>query len=601
MSTLGWQRPSISHPGKESSRERPALRRADTVAVATSAAAVVGRSPRVGYVPGRANFVRDGRRGRVARPRAASAVEPRLRARRPRQRRLVFLVVGGGHAARHPRRADAARRPVPAHRSRPECPPHKPDPAASRRSPTSSSRSASSSISCWRPGAAAEPAWCRRGSGPACCSASGARCWRHSRRSRVSPQDNGFRRWYAFARVLGVVSIALATLAVAFNVYWRLRYLFVTNGAFGSQDFAVIVTTLLYGAEAMIALVIASRWLTERTAAARLATSALGASGAVAATLVWILPIGRDVDAFHGIARTPRRPPSATRDTCSGRPPPRSSRRRRSTPIFLIKPPTLGAYRSAAEKCLTLIAFWAFASAALRVIDYLIAWSLDLPHALYDTVAMTVFNVITGLIARWLHRQLVRGEASLPVIAAFSGLLFVFTVANLAIGVALAPRYAEPSPTADLRQQPGPADHQHVRRDHLRAELRRVGRHAVHRAAGGLPDTPPARPELPKPAALASRWPRLHRGLRATDTRAAFATRCSAENCSAEGGFDDGARGAADGGDRRAHRRPSHPASRTVIRADDRAAHAAGGRRRARHRRGLTPSADCPLRFAKAP
>ena len=104
---------------------------------------------------------------------------------------------------------------------------------------------------------------------------------------------------------------------------------------------------------------------------------------------------------------------------------------------------------------------------------------------------MTVFNVITGLIARWLHRQLVRGEATLPVIAAFSGLLFVFTVANLAIGVALAPRYAEPSPDRRLRQQPGPADHQHVRRDHLRAELRRVGRHAVHRAAGRLLDSPP--------------------------------------------------------------------------------------------------------------
>ena len=102
--------------------------------------------------------------------------------------------------------------------------------------------------------------------------------------------------------MLGAVSIALATLAVAFNVYWRLRYLFVTNGDFGGQDVAVIITTLLYGAEAMIALVIASRWLIEKTAAARLATTALGASGALAATLVWILPIGRDVDAFHGIA-----------------------------------------------------------------------------------------------------------------------------------------------------------------------------------------------------------------------------------------------------------------------------------------------------------
>jgi len=87
-------------------------------------------------------------------------------------------------------------------------------------------------------------------------------------------------------------------------------------------------------------------------------------------------------------------------------------------------------------------------AAALRVVDYLIAWSLDLPRALYDTVAMTAFNLITGLIARWLHRQLVRGESLLTVIEAFSGLLFVFTVANLAIGVALAPRYAEASPDA---------------------------------------------------------------------------------------------------------------------------------------------------------
>jgi hypothetical protein len=61
---------------------------------------------------------------------------------------------------------------------------------------------------------------------------------------------------------------------------------------------------------------------------------------------------------------------------------------------------------------------------------------------------MTVFDLITGVVARWLHRQLGRGETTATVISAFSGVLFVFTVANLAIGVALAPRYAEPSPDA---------------------------------------------------------------------------------------------------------------------------------------------------------
>ncbi len=264
----------------------------------------------------------------------------------------------------------------------------------------------------------------------------------------ITIEDNGFRRWYAAARVLGAVSIALATLAVAFNLYWRLRYLFVTNGAFGGQDVAVIITTLLYGAVAMIALVIASRWLLERSAAARLATTALGASAALATTLVWVLPIGRDVDAFHGIAQNTSTAAVGYEGYLFWAAAAAVVAPTTLYAVFLIKPPTLGAYRTAAEKCLTLIAFWAFAAAVCRVADYLIALSLHLPRALYDSVAMTVFNVITGLIARWLQRRLGKGQITPTVIAAFSGVLFVFTVANLAIGVALAPRYAEPSPDA---------------------------------------------------------------------------------------------------------------------------------------------------------
>jgi hypothetical protein len=264
----------------------------------------------------------------------------------------------------------------------------------------------------------------------------------------ITIEDNGFRRWYAAARVLGAVSIGLATLSVAFNLYWRLRYLFVTDGEFGGQDVAVIVTTLLYGAVAMIALVIASRWLLEKSAAARLATTALGASAALAATLVWVLPIGRDVDAFHGIAQNTSTAAVGYEGYLFWAAAAAIVAPTTLYVVFLVKPPTIGAYRSAAQKCLTLIAFWAFAAAALRVVDYLIAVSLDLHRALYDSVAMTAFNLITGFIARWLHRQLGKGEASPTVFAAFSGVLFVFTVANLAIGVALAPRYAEPSPDA---------------------------------------------------------------------------------------------------------------------------------------------------------
>ncbi|WP_326548055.1 hypothetical protein QGN32_08005 [Mycolicibacterium sp. ND9-15] len=262
----------------------------------------------------------------------------------------------------------------------------------------------------------------------------------------ITVEHNGFRRWYAAARVLGVVSVALATVSVAWNLYWRLRYLFVTGGEFGGPDVAVVATTVLYGAVALIALVIGSRWLTEKTAAARLATSALGAAAALAATVVWVFPVGRDVDAFHGIAQNTSTAGVGYEGYLFWAAAAAIVAPTTLYVVFLIKPPTMGAFRSAAEKCLALIAFWGFAAAACRVVDYVIALSLDLPRALYDSVAMTAFNVFAGIIAAWLLRQLSRGVDAPAVIAAFSGVLFVLTVANVVIGVALAPRYADASP-----------------------------------------------------------------------------------------------------------------------------------------------------------
>ena len=263
----------------------------------------------------------------------------------------------------------------------------------------------------------------------------------------ITVEGNRFRRWYTAARVVGFVSIGLATVSVAFNLYWRLRYLFVTEAQFSGHDTAVVVSTLLYGAEAMIALVLASRWLTERTGAARLATTAVGLAGAVAATLVWWAGIGRDIDAFHGIAQNTSTAAVGYEGYLFWAAAAAMVAPTTLYAVFLIKPPTLGAYRGAAQKCLTLIAFWAFAAAMLRIVDFVIAWSLDLPRALYDSVAMTVFNLVTGLVAGWLHRQVGRGGTSTTVAAAFGAVLFVFTAANVAIGVALAPRYAEEAPS----------------------------------------------------------------------------------------------------------------------------------------------------------
>ena len=239
----------------------------------------------------------------------------------------------------------------------------------------------------------------------------------------------------------------------------------------------------------MVALVIGSLWLTEKTAAARLATTALGVSGAVAGTLVWVTGVGRDVDAFHGIAENTSTAAVGYEGYLAWAAAAAIVAPTTLYAVFLIKPPTLAVYRGAALKCLTLIAFWSFAAAGLRVTDYLIAVSLDLPHRIYDSFALTAFNVVTGCVAVWLKRQLAKGGLTSTVIAAFSGVLSVFTAAQLVIGVALAPRYADPVPRSpdaiygnDLAQQLD----QHVRRRGLRAELGDPGGCARHGTAGGL-------------------------------------------------------------------------------------------------------------------
>ena len=160
-------------------------------------------------------------------------------------------------------------------------------------------------------------------------------------------------------------------------------------------------------------------------------------------------------------------------------------------------------------------------------------------------------------------RQLGKGEATPTVIAAFSGVLFVFTVANLAIGVVLAPRYAEPSPDAvygnNLAQQitstfdvvicllsltvliamlfTGPLAGYLVRRREAR-----VANASAPRSSPHLSRRPHAAPTIVPPTQPVG----------------------DAENCSAQRGFDDGAPGSGDGGVRRAHHRAADPAARAA-------------------------------------
>jgi hypothetical protein len=221
--------------------------------------------------------------------------------------------------------------------------------------------------------------------------------------------------------------------------------------AFGKQNIAVIATSVVYGVVALVAVLVASRWLSRNTRASRLATVALGASTLVAGILVWSLPAGRDIDAFHGIAQNtstagvgfegylawaaagaifaPRalfgdRNTSATEET---------------------------AWRVAARNGLLLIAVWCVGSIVMRMTDLAVSVSLNYPFSRYDSVVLAAFDLITALLAIWLRISLADGTRSARLVSSLCGLVAALTVARVIVGVVLAPRFAD-SPNSPALQ-----------------------------------------------------------------------------------------------------------------------------------------------------
>lgn len=254
--------------------------------------------------------------------------------------------------------------------------------------------------------------------------------------------DARLRGWQAVPRVIGVVAIVLAVLSVLFNLYWRTRFVLpnIGDAEFGGQNLAVVATAVVYGVVALFGVLIGLSWLLQGRPAAHLATVALGGSALVASTAVWISDIGRDVDAFHGIAQTTSTAavgfegyltwaaaaailgPLALRNACTTKP--------------FDKVP----WWDAARKCLLLIAFWCTGSALLRIFDLIVAASLGLPYSPYDSIALLAFDVVAAVVAFWLRFNLTSGALRSSVLTALSGVLFVLTVCRVVVGVGLAPR-----------------------------------------------------------------------------------------------------------------------------------------------------------------
>jgi hypothetical protein len=363
-------------------------------------------------------------------------------------------------------------------------------------------------------------------------------------RSGPVPEGDQHAGWLTSARLIAYASMVLAVLSFGFNLYWRVRYALQSAGGaaeFGKQNIDVIVTAAVYGVVALVAVLVAARSLLGSTRAARLATVALGASTLVAGILVWILPVGRDIDAFHGIAQNTSTAGVGFEGYLAW-----------AAAAAVFAPRTLfghrnttgaeeSAWRAAARNGLLLIAVWSLGSMVMRMTDLFVAVSLNYPFSRYDSVVLAAFDLVSALLAIWLRINLGNTARSARLISSLCGLVATLSVARVVVGVMLAPRFADSASSPaqhpvygnDLAQQItstfdvtlcglalcilGAA----IVTGHLRGRrLRR--RRAVRKAAGPAPGAPAGpRPRVPvghaaPPSAAATTrittGPRLFRG-----------------------------------------------------------------------------------------
>lgn len=260
-------------------------------------------------------------------------------------------------------------------------------------------------------------------------------------------------RWFGVARVIGVAAALLASVAVLGNLYWRTRYPLqaLSEGAYGGQNIAVIATAVVYGAVAWVAVLVGLRWTFADRPSSRLATVALGAATVLGAAVVWMLGVGRDIDAFHGIAQTTSTAAVGFEGYVAW------------VAIGAIVAPwalraatashaEIGDWRKAVRKCLALIAIWCAGSALLRIFDLIVAASLELPYSAYDSIALLAFDIFAGAAAVWIRLNINGGALHPVVLSAAAAVLFVLTICRVIVGVGLAPRIlysAEPEGLRD--------------------------------------------------------------------------------------------------------------------------------------------------------
>jgi hypothetical protein len=254
-------------------------------------------------------------------------------------------------------------------------------------------------------------------------------------------------RWRVGARMIGYASIVGAALSFMFVLFWRVRYALpssVGTSGFGKQNIAVVVTAVVYGVVALAAVVVASSWIVQAAQPSRLVTVALGASTLLAGVVVWVLPVGREIDGFHGIAQNTSTAGVGFEGYVAW-----AAAAAIFAPVALgqavhTRPIDRGIWRQAARKGLLLIVVWCAGSMLMRITDLLVAVSLNFPFSRYDSMTLAAFDLLCAVVALWLRANLANVTLSARLVVSVCGLLVALIVARIVMGVVLAPRFLSP-------------------------------------------------------------------------------------------------------------------------------------------------------------
>ena len=258
-----------------------------------------------------------------------------------------------------------------------------------------------------------------------------------------------FRRWFQSVSVIGVVAMVAASGAVLLNLYWRTRNVLPGLGD-GGGSLTTLGVILAYGLSAWAVVMVGLRWLRAPQVSSRLAVVALGAAAVLGSALVGALGVGRDIDAFHGIAQTTSTASVGFEAYVSW-----------IAGAAILGPLTLrqvvaagprpADWREMVRKCLSFIAFWCLSAAFLRVVDLIVVARMGFPDSPYNRSVLLAFDVVTAAGALWVRSNLKGGRLHPAINSAMCGVLAVLTVCRVALGVGLATtiKYSSPPPWFD--------------------------------------------------------------------------------------------------------------------------------------------------------